>query len=62
MLINILYYIGRMVLLMVMCNIMCFVVKLGFIVNVGVCKFVLVILMKLKYFVVNNIFYSKYEY
>lgn len=51
-----------MVLLMVMCNIMCFVVKLGFIVSVGVCKFVLVILMKLKYFVVNNIFYLKYEY
>lgn len=51
-----------MVLLMVMCNIMCFVVKLGFIVNVGVRKFVLKILMKLKYFVVNNIFYLKYEY
>lgn len=47
---------------MAMCNTMCFVTKLGSTADVGVRKFVLVTSMKLKYFVVNNILYPKYEY
>lgn len=46
---------------MAMCNTMCFVAK-GSTANVGVHKFVLVTSMKLKYLVVNNILYPKYEY
>lgn len=51
-----------MALPMAMCNTMCFVAKLGSTANVGVRKFVLVTSVKLKYFVVNNILYPKYEY